>query len=121
MGMNRLLAKCDMSHSCLRHTSVTGLHKVYHLRVLKIIKIYVIIWLGFKRQNLMIVLFYPPLNPLPRGDFFIPLLGGVRGGFIPICIKLKTATRTNGVCPCHPENRLHKRKFLYNQAKNRVP
>ncbi|MDN3511052.1 MAG: hypothetical protein NG784_07085 [Candidatus Jettenia sp.] len=27
----------------------------------------------------------PPLNPLPGGDFFIPLLGGVRG----ICIKLK--------------------------------
>src|SRR3989338_9483093 len=22
---------------------------------------------------------YPPLNPLPRGDFSIPLLGGVRG------------------------------------------
>ncbi|TLD43124.1 MAG: hypothetical protein JETT_0559 [Candidatus Jettenia ecosi] len=34
---------------------------------------YLLIRLGFKRQNP--TAFYPPPNPLPRGDFLIPLLG----------------------------------------------
>ncbi len=61
--------------------------------------------LGFKRQNPTTFLFYPPLNP-PRGDFFIPLLGGVRG----ICIKLRIVFHKKGgislekehVCPYSP-------------------
>ncbi|KAA0248772.1 MAG: hypothetical protein DWB56_12685 [Candidatus Jettenia sp.] len=49
--------------------------------------------------------FYPPLNPLPRGDFYtpllrggwgcVPLLGGVRGGFSISLERRKTLRLSN--------------------------
>jgi len=33
-------------------------------------------WNSYLFQTFFLCLIYPPLNPLPRGDFFIPLHGG---------------------------------------------